>query len=114
MRTQLLNIVRQSAQTSQKFADYNFRSYFVAKFNHQAKTIENDQSLTITNEMIKKAEADLAMVNRQTAIQEGFQAKIDEKSDFVRVENRLFGSKIDWKPKKQMYTLEPTIIEHNN
>ena len=39
--------------------------------------IESDANLAITDEMVKKAEADLAMVSRQTAIQESFQSKID-------------------------------------
>lgn len=69
MRTQLINILRQGASTSNKFADYNFRSYFVAKFNTQIKQIEADSNMIITEQMVKKAEQDLGMVTRQTTIQ---------------------------------------------
>ena len=72
MRTRLLTILRQGAQTSEKFADYNFRSYFVAKFNQQIGTIEAAPKLTITEQMVAKAEADLGVVERQTAIQVQF------------------------------------------
>ena len=72
MRTRLLTILRQGVQTSEKFADYNFRSYFVAKFNQQIVTIEATPQLTITEQMVTKAEADLGVVERQTAIQVPF------------------------------------------
>ena len=56
--------------------------------------IENDANLAITDEMVKKAEADLAMVSRQTAIQGGFQAK----SDFFDLFRPIF---VDFRLKTQ-------------
>merc|ERR1711935_368683 len=69
MRTRLLTILRQGAQTSEKFADYNFRSYFVAKFNQQIAAIETAPQMTITEQMLATADSELAVVTRQTTIQ---------------------------------------------
>ena len=70
MRSRLISVLQQSVQRSQKFADYNFRNYFVAKYATKLEQVETDTFGPITEEILNKAEADLEMLIRQTTIQE--------------------------------------------
>ena len=70
MRSRLISVLQQSVQRSQKFADYNFRNYFVAKYATKLEQVETDKFGPITEEILNKAEADLEMLIRQTTIQE--------------------------------------------
>ena len=70
MRSRLISVLQQSVQRSQKFADYNFRNYFVAKYATKLEQVETDKFGPITEEVLNKAEADLEMLIRQTTIQE--------------------------------------------
>ena len=70
MRSRLISVLQQSVQRSQKFADYNFRNYFVAKYATKLEQVETDNFGPITEEILNKAEADLEMLIRQTTIQE--------------------------------------------
>ena len=70
MRSRLISVLQQSVQRSQKFADYNFRNYFVAKYATKLEQVETDTFGPITDEILNKAEADLEMLIRQTTIQE--------------------------------------------
>ena len=70
MRSRLISVLQQSVQRSQKFADYNFRNYFVAKYATKLEQVETEKFGPITEEILKKAEADLEMLIRQTTIQE--------------------------------------------
>ena len=56
MRVQLINIVKQSAVRAEKFGDYNFRKYFVAKFVQKAEMLETQTNLTVTQEDINRAQ----------------------------------------------------------
>ena len=56
MRSKLLQIVRQTALRSEKSNDYNFRVYFVNKYNDKAAKIENIPEAQITLDDIKRAE----------------------------------------------------------
>ena len=70
MRSRLISVLQQSVQRSQKFADYNFRNYFVAKYATKLEQVAPDKFGPITEEVLNKAEADLEMLIRQTTIQE--------------------------------------------
>ena len=88
MRTQLVNILRRGAAQAEHFNDYNFRVYFVNKFNNQLSEVESNVNLAVTEQMIQKAEAEAAMVTRQTSIQElrfiFYRVSIFKKSSFMR------------------------------
>ena len=55
MRTKLIGILRQAAQRSEKFNDYNFRVYFVNKFNKQADKVEANAEIKINEDDIANA-----------------------------------------------------------
>ena len=55
MRTKLIGILRQAAQRSEKFNDYNFRVYFVNKFNKQADKVEAHAEIKISEDDIANA-----------------------------------------------------------
>ncbi|CBY35018.1 unnamed protein product [Oikopleura dioica] len=69
MRSQLINILKQSVKTSQKFNDYNFRSYFVRKYSNELAAVESNEGMTVTQELLEQAQRDLALVERQTVVQ---------------------------------------------
>merc|ERR1711953_486410 len=69
MRSQLINILKQTVRTSQKFNDYNFRSYFVRKYSKELAAVENNEGMTVSQELLEQAKRDLALVERQTVVQ---------------------------------------------
>lgn len=82
MRSRLISVLQQSVQRSQKFADYNFRNYFVAKYATKLEQVETDTFGPITEEILNKAEADLEMLIRQTTIQEIDHSILDSTVEF--------------------------------
>ena len=82
MRSRLISVLQQSVQRSQKFADYNFRNYFVAKYATKLEQVETDTFGPITDEILNKAEADLEMLIRQTTIQEIDHSILDSTVEF--------------------------------
>ena len=56
MRSQLINILKQSVKTSQKFNDYNFRSYFVRKYSNELAAVESNEGMTVTQELLEQAQ----------------------------------------------------------
>ena len=69
-RARLTRVLQNAVQESRKFNDYNFRCYFVNKFENQLNNLETNQSTQVTPELITAAERDLAIVARQAAVQE--------------------------------------------
>ena len=122
MRSRLISVLQQSVQRSQKFADYNFRNYFVAKYATKLEQVETEKFGPITEEILKKAEADLEMLIRQTTIQENdhFDWRFNHYvysvtcnmcySDFTLKSVPSESKK--WFDKKQLYNVEPTVVEH--
>jgi len=68
-RARLMGVLRNAVNESKKFNDYNFRCYFVNKFETQLHSLEKNASATVSQEMIDAAEKELAIVARQAAVQ---------------------------------------------
>lgn len=86
MRSQLIQVLKQTVKTSQKFNDYNFRSYFVRKYSAELAAVESNEGMTVSQEILEQAQRykkeppiplhlssfsfrDLALIERQTIVQ---------------------------------------------
>ncbi|CAG5085427.1 Oidioi.mRNA.OKI2018_I69.PAR.g10892.t1.cds [Oikopleura dioica] len=69
MRSQLIQVLKQTVKTSQKFNDYNFRSYFVRKYSAELAAVESNEGMTVSQELLEQAQRDLALIERQTVVQ---------------------------------------------
>ena len=56
MRSQLINVLKQTVKTSQRFNDYNFRSYFVRKYSNELAAVESNEGMTVTQELLEQAQ----------------------------------------------------------
>ena len=118
MRSRLISVLQQSVQRSQKFADYNFRNYFVAKYATKLEQVETDNFGPITEEILNKAEADLEMLIRQTTIQEidHYMIKGSQASEFwlkfLALDLWFLGITQIMNRYKQLFQVEPTVVEH--
>jgi hypothetical protein len=56
MRSQLINVLKQTVKTSQRFNDYNFRSYFVRKYSNDLAAVESNEGMTVTQELLEQAQ----------------------------------------------------------
>ena len=52
LKKQLIQLIKARGAIAQEITDYNFRSYFVRRANEDVETLEKDESVEVTNEMV--------------------------------------------------------------